>query len=248
MGSTTVAVGGLNKEFEAVALPVIQQPPEIGDGWVRFVQTAGGRTGLPAPRRVRRKPFIQWQAPLVWATLSLTLRSDGPPTFEVLGASRFPRHWFYDGEGKLAAKSGLTDFKDWYRKSFGRHTPWGEQDSPALVTAVETALERRLSVALMDKRSKPRFTTLRSGDTLVTEGEEGRDVFLVLDGVMRVEKGGERLAEYGPGAILGERAGLEGGRRMSTLIAVTPCRVAVVAHSALDPEHLRELSKGHGAG
>ena len=63
MGSTTVALGGLNKEFEAVALPVIQQPPEVGDGWVRFVQTAGGRTGLPAPRRVRRKPFIQWQAP-----------------------------------------------------------------------------------------------------------------------------------------------------------------------------------------
>lgn len=49
MGSTTVAVGALNKEFEAVGLPIIQQPPEVGDGWVRFVQTAGGRTGLPAP-------------------------------------------------------------------------------------------------------------------------------------------------------------------------------------------------------
>ena len=84
-------------------------------------------------------------------------------------------------------------------------------------------------MALMDKRSRPRFKTLHGGDTLVTEGEEGSDVFLVLDGVMRVEKGGERLAEYGPGAILGERAGLEGGRRMSSLIAVTPCRVAVVA-------------------
>ena len=248
MGSTTVALAGLRREFEAVALPDIQAPVEVGDGWVRFTQTAGGRTGLPAPRRVRRRPYIQWQAPLVWTTLSLTLSLQDPPAFAVQGASRFPRHWVYDHDGRLAAKSGLTDYRDWYRKSFGRHTPWGEQDSPALVTAVETALERRLSVALMDKRSKPRFTTLRSGDTLVTEGEEGRDVFLVLDGVMRVEKGGERLAEYGPGAILGERAGLEGGRRMSTLIAVTPCRVAVVAHSALDPEHLRELSKGHGAG
>ena len=248
MGSTTVALAGLRREFEAVALPDIQAPVEVGDGWVRFTQTAGGRTGLPAPRRVRRRPYIQWQAPLVWTTLSLTLSLQDPPAFAVQGASRFPRHWVYDHDGRLAAKSGLTDYRDWYRKSFGRHTPWGEQDSPALVTAVETALERRLSVALMDKRSKPRFTTLRSGDTLVTEGEEGRDVFLVLDGVMRVEKGGERLAEYGPGAILGERAGLEGGRRMSTLIAVTPCRVAVVVHSALDPEHLRELSKGHGAG
>jgi hypothetical protein len=247
MGSTTVAMAGLRREFEAVALPDLQAPVEVGDGWVRFTQTAGGRTGLPAPRRVRRKPFIQWQAPLVWSTLSLTLHADRPPSFEVLGASRFPRHWVYDHEGRLAAKSGLTDYRDWYRKSFGKHTPWGEQDSPALVTAVETALERSLSVDLMHRRSKPKFRKLRAGDTLVTEGEEGSDVFLVLDGVVRVEKDGERLAEYGPGAILGERAGLEEGKRTSTLVAVTPCRVAVVAHAAMDPDQLRELSKGHGA-
>jgi hypothetical protein len=245
MGSTTVAMGGLNREFEAVALPVLQQPPEVGDGRVRFVQTAGGRTGLPAPRRVRRRPFIQWQAPLVWSTLSLTLRVDGPPEFEVIGASRFPRHWFYDGDGRLAAKSGLTDFKDWYRKSFGKHTPWGDQDSPALVTAVETALERALSTQLMDKRSKPEFRRVPKGETLVREGDQGSDVFLVLDGVIRVDKGGERLAEYGPGAVLGERAGLEGGVRTSTLVAVTDARVAAVPHRAVESAQLRKLAEGH---
>jgi hypothetical protein len=222
MGSTTVALGGLRRQFEAVALPDLQMPVETGPGWIRFIQTAGGRTGLPAPRRVRRRPFIQWQAPLVWSTLHLTLHAEGPPTFEVAGASRFPRHWVYDHDGRLAAKSGLTDYRDWYRKSFGKYTPWGEQDSPALVTAVETALERSLSVTLMDRRSKPKFRTLKAGDTLVTEGEEGSDVFLVLDGVMRVEKGGERLAEYGPGAILGERSGLEGGRWWRSRRAVSP--------------------------
>jgi Cyclic nucleotide-binding domain len=246
MGSTTVAVGFLRREFEAVALPDIQEPPKKGHGWMRFTQTAGGRTGLPAPRRVRRRPFIQWQAPLCWSTLTLTLHHDKAPTFEVLGASRFPRHWVYDHEDKLAAKTGLTDFRDWYRKSFGKHTPWGERDSPALVTAVETALERALSVEMMDKKSKPRFRSLKAGQALVTEGEEGTDVFLVLDGVLRVEKDGERLAEYGPGAILGERSGLESGRRNSTLVAVTPCRVAVVPHAALDSDQLRELAKGHG--
>jgi hypothetical protein len=247
MGSTTVAVGGLNREFEAVALPVIQAPPEVGDGWVRFTQTAGGRTGIPAPRRVRRAPFIQWQAPLVWSTLTLTLNIDGPPTFEVVGASRFPRHWFYDGDNKLAAKSGLTDFKDWYRKSFGKHTPWGDQDSPALVTAVETALERALSVQMMGSGSKPKFKKVAAGETLVHVGEDGTDVFLVLDGVIRVEdKAGERLAEYGPGAVLGERAGLEGGVRTSTLVAVTKSRVAVVPHSAMDRAQLHELAQGHG--
>ncbi len=184
----------------------------------------------------------------MWSTLSLTLHADGPPEFEVLGASRFPRHWVFDGDGRLAAKSGLTDFRDWYRKSFGKHTPWGDQDSPALITAVETALERALSVDMMDKGSKPKFRTLKAGETLVEEGQAGTDVFLILDGVMRVEKGGERIAEYGPGAVLGERAGIEGGTRNSTLVAVTGCRVAVVAHHVMDKEQLRELAKGHGAG
>ena len=246
MGSTTAGVARFKREFEAVALPDLKLTPEEGPGWVRFTQTAGGRTGLPAPRRVRRRPFIQWQAPLVWSTLSLTLHADRPPEFEVLGASRFPRHWIFDGEGRLAAKTGLTDFRDWYRKSFGKFTPWGDQDSPALITAVETALERSLSVHMMDN-AKPKFRKLKSGDILVTEGEAGTDVFLILDGVVRVEKGGERIAEYGPGAVLGERAGIESGTRNSTLVAVTGCRVAVVAHEQMDKEQLRELAKGHGA-
>jgi Cyclic nucleotide-binding domain len=247
MGSTTVAVAALHHQFEAVALPVLQADPEVGKGWVRFTQTAGGRTGLPAPRRVRRAPFIQWQAPLVWSTLSLTLYADGPATFAVVGASRFPRHWFYDGEGKLASKSGLTDYKDWYRKSFGRHTPWGDENSPALVTAVETALERSLSAQLMsrDIGVKPAVRKVRAGEVLVAEGDVGTDVFLVLDGVVRVDKGGVRLAEFGPGAVLGERAGNEGGGRTSTVVAVTAGRIAVVPHEALDLTQLHQLSEGH---
>ena len=63
--------------------------------------------------------------------------------------------------------------------------------------------------------------------------------------LMRVEHNGERLAEYGPGALLGERAHLEGGKRTSTLVAVTPCRVASVEAEALDRSALVELSKDH---
>ena len=100
-------------------------------------------------------PFVQWQAPLVWTTLSLTIHADGSAEGTIEGSSRFPRHWVYDEQGQLAQKSGLADFKDWYRKSFGRHTPWGDQDSKALVTAVETALERRLSEQVMRGGSKP---------------------------------------------------------------------------------------------
>jgi Cyclic nucleotide-binding domain/ATP synthase, Delta/Epsilon chain, beta-sandwich domain len=234
----------VSRTFEAIGLPDIAKKPEKGDGWVRFTQTSGGRTGVPAPRRVRRKPFVQWQAPLVWTTLSLTLFGDGRAKGEVTGASRFPRHWIYDHEGKLTHKSGLADFKDWYRKSFGRHTPWGDTDSKALVTAVETALERSLSAQIM-KGHKPSIRKLKAGKRLVEQGEEGSEVFLVLDGVLRVEEDGVRLAEYGPGALLGERAHLEAGKRTSTLVAVTACRVAAVEARKLDRGALQELSKDH---
>jgi hypothetical protein len=245
MGSTTVRVAGLRHKFEAVQLPDLQREPEFGDGWVRFVQTTGGRTGLPAPRRVRRRPFIQWQAPLVWTTLSLTLHVDGQAERALIGASRFPRHWVYDDQGNLTHKSGLTDFKDWYRQSFGRHTPWGDQDSEALVTAVETALERSLSARVMGGSSNVEFERFPAGAILTEQGEPSTEVFLVLDGVIRVEHDGERLAEYGPGALLGERAHLEDGARTSTLVAVTPCRVAIVEADQLERSDLQKLSEGH---
>jgi len=245
MGSTLVNLGAVKHRFQAVQLPDIQREVERGDGWVRFVQTCGGRTGVPAPRRVRRRPFIQWQAPLVWTTLSLTLFADGRTEHALTGASRFPRHWVYGGDNRLSHKSGLTDFKDWYRKSFGKHSPWGDEDSEALVAAVETALETALSAQLMQGGGKRRIERFPADTILFKEGEQGTEVLLILDGIVRVERGGERLAEYGPGALLGERAHLEGGVRTSSNIAVTPCRVALFEADLIDRSHLEELSSGH---
>lgn len=161
------------------------------------------------------------------------------------GASRFPRHWIYDDTGALTHKSGLTDFTDWMAKSFGRHTPWGDEDSAALVTAVETALEHSLSVQLMHGTANPRITKVPAGTTVVRQGEPGNEIYLVLDGVIRVERDGEWLAEYGPGALLGERAHLESGVRTSTLTAVTACRVASVPAAQFEREVLEELAGGH---
>jgi len=245
IGSTTVRLGGLSKEFQAVMFPTIQHDPVVGDGEVRFVQTVGGRTGLPAPRRVRRKPFIQLQAPTVWTTLALTLRADGTSSYEVVGHSPFPRHWIYGPDGRLAAKSGLTEFKEWWRRAFGKHTPWGDEDSPAMVTAAESALERALSTTIMRGGEKPTFKKVKAGQVLVEQGSEGADLFLVLDGVVRAEVDGERLAEYGPGAILGERSILEGGRRTATLTAVTAGKVAWARAEQLDRAALAELSQDH---
>ncbi|MDP9072366.1 MAG: cyclic nucleotide-binding domain-containing protein [Actinomycetota bacterium] len=244
IGATTLQLGGRQATFPAVPFPDLRPEPEVTPTSVRFVQTTGGRTGVPAPRRVRRKPFVQIAAPTAWSTLALTIHAEGTSEYEVVGASPFPRHWVYDHAGKLVAKTGLIDFETWYRRAFGRHTPWGDEDSPALVTQVESALERELSGTLM-AGGRPKIRKVKEGATLVEQGAEGNELFLLLDGVLRVEVGGDRVAEIGPGALLGERAILEGGRRTSTLRAVTPCKVAVAAADALDPGALSEVSRGH---
>jgi hypothetical protein len=243
--STRLSLGKKEVAFEAVALPDLHPEPVVGPGEVTFFQTAGGRTGVPAPRRVRRAPYVQFAAPLAWTSLALTVRADGTSSFELTGASTFPRHWVYDGSGKLAAKSGMIDFSNWYRRAFGKHSPWGDRDSAALTTEVESALERQLSHTLMQGGAKPKVRTVKAGAAITEQGAEEDDVFLVLDGVVRIEVDGERLAEYGPGSMHGERAVLEGGRRTSTVRAVTACKLAVAPADRIDRAALAELSAGH---
>ncbi len=244
LGSTTVGRGALSTTFQAVAYPDIQAEPEVGDGWVRFRQTVGGRTGAPMPRRVATPPYVQYHAPTVWSTLSLTIHTDGRSEWALDGASVFPRHWIYGPDGKLAAKSGLTDFKDWAKHSFGEHSPWGGEDSPALVAEVESAMERQLSAVIMGE-GKPKVRRLKEGAVLTTQGEEADAIYLLLDGVVQVTVDGKEIAALGPGALIGERAVLEGGRRTATLTAASACRVAEARKVELDLDKLHAISETH---
>jgi len=244
IGSTTMGMGSATATFPAVAYPDLQAEPEVGDGWVRFQQTAGGRTGVPAPRRVAKPPYVQYHAPTAWSTLALTLHADGHAAWEVVGASPFPRHWVYGPDGVLAAKTGLVDFKDWYRHAFGEFSPWGGEESPALVTAVETAMERQLSRVIMGE-GKPKVRTLAAGAVLTEQGERADALYLLLDGVIQVVVDGEEVANIGPGALIGERAVLEGGRRTATLVAVSPCKVAEARRVELDLALLAEVGAAH---
>ena len=246
MGATTVRLGKKDlARFPAIELPELRAEPEITETSARFVQTFGGRPALPAPRRVNHPPFMQLEGPTVWSTLALTLHTDGRRDWELVGASPFPRHWVYDADGKLAAKAGLTDFKEWWRHSFGKHTPWGDEDSPALVTTVETALERELSTMIMRGGQKPKVRKLKEGQVLVEQGQLGAELYLLLDGVLAVDVDGKSLGDLGPGAIVGERALIEGGRRTATLRAVTKARVAVADADQIDRDALADLSEGH---
>jgi hypothetical protein len=244
VGSTTFRLGPKDVIFAGVPYETLRPEPETAGDAVRFVQTVGGRAGFPAPRRVRGKPFFRVSGSTAWTTLALTIRADGSAEHELVGASPFPRHWIYDDEGKLVQKAGTIDFKTWYRESHGERTPWGEEDSPAVVTAAESDLERRLSSEIMQRGAALERKRFAPGDTLVEQDEPGDELYLLLDGVLSVEIDGEEVAEVGPGALVGERALLEGGTRKATLRAATPCRVAVVPGAAVDRTALELLSEG----
>jgi hypothetical protein len=242
IGVTRIKLGSREIAFAAVQYPLLQAEPEIGEGWVKFVQSAGGHMGLPAPRRVSGKPFMRIHSASAWTTLELVIRADGSAEGKMIGASPFPRHWVYDADGVLVEKSASIDFERWYRESHGKHTPWGDEDSPTIATAVESELERELSASIMREGAKLERRSLDAGETLITQGEEGQDMFLILDGIVDVEVDGEEVAELGPGALIGEMALLEGGKRTASVYATTPMRAVVVPRDAVSDEALEELA------
>jgi Cyclic nucleotide-binding domain len=228
--------------FPAVEFPVIRPEPELGDGWARFTQTVGGRIGLPAPRPVQGEGYFHFGSALAWTTLELVLRADGAAEGRLVASSPFPRHFVYDGERRLVGEYGLEAFDGWYRESFGESTPWGDEDAPEIVAAIEAQLEAELTrIALALNARLPR-RRLAVGETLVKQGELGCDMFLLLDGLLDVEIDGETVARVGAGTVLGELAVLGDGRRKATLRARRACRVAVLPGEAIGGTEMARLA------
>jgi hypothetical protein len=247
VGSTTFALGPASIRVPGVAFETLRPEPEVGTDYVKFMQTVGGRAGFPAPRRVSGKPFMRIASATAWTTLALTINADGSAHHELVGASPFPRHWIYDGSGAVVQKAGVIDFKTWYRESHGDATPWGDEESPALVTEAESALERELSRQMIDQNVSLKRRSLSMGDTLVEQGDSGSELFLLLDGMLGVEVDGEEVAEIGPGAIVGEGAPLGDGTRGATLRARTSCRIGVIPPDVIERGAMERLAAGRQA-
>jgi hypothetical protein len=244
VGSAREAADAAQVGFAAVPLPDLHPDPEATDGWVRFGQTAGGLLSVGMPYRTGPAGSPRLAAPAAWTTLALTIHADGTSSQALAGASPFPRHWVYDHDGRLIATSGVVDFTGWQADAWDPFTPWGGRDAPVRATAVETALERELSRVMLD--SAPHWTRLRKGATLVAQGDPGHELYLLFDGLLAVEIDGVTVTELGPGAVVGEVALLDGGRRTATLRAVTPCRVAAVPGHRIDRDALAELARTRG--
>src|SRR2546430_8338777 len=75
IGVTRIKLGRRELMFPAVQYPLLQADPEVGDGWVKFTQSAGGHMGLPAPRRGRGKTFLRVKAAPAHAALGPAVKA-----------------------------------------------------------------------------------------------------------------------------------------------------------------------------
>jgi signal transduction histidine kinase/RimJ/RimL family protein N-acetyltransferase len=100
-------------------------------------------------------------------------------------------------------------------------------------------------------RSVATEVSLAPGGILITEGDPGDALFVLLEGTLAVSRragsGEVSLTTVGPGAVQGEIAVLEGGLRRATVRAATPARLVRIGRDDLfdvlarEPAVLRSL-------
>lgn len=88
---------------------------------------------------------------------------------------------------------------------------------------------------------------LAAGTKIVSEGALAYEFFVIVDGTAEVFEGGTKIAELGPGDVVGEIGVLRTHKRTATVIATTPVKALVMYGpelTALDetmPEVFTEL-------
>jgi CRP-like cAMP-binding protein len=88
------------------------------------------------------------------------------------------------------------------------------------------------------------------GKNLVDEGDYAYDLLVIVEGTAEVTKGGEHVADLGPGDFFGEMGILsEEGRRLATVVSTGEMKLLTLKEYDVDrmrksaPEMIEELKK-----
>jgi len=85
--------------------------------------------------------------------------------------------------------------------------------------------ELRQIAAIADELS------FREGKILTRQGGPGREMFILLEGSVKVERNGEQVNVLGPGDFLGEGALVLGKPRNATITSLSPLRALVITEA-----------------
>ena len=69
-----------------------------------------------------------------------------------------------------------------------------------------------------------------AGTALTHEGRHEGYFFVIVSGIVRIERGGQTINTLHDGDFLGEIALLDGGPRTATAVAESPCRLLVMTY------------------
>jgi len=96
---------------------------------------------------------------------------------------------------------------------------------PLFANCSKRELERLLA--------RTRSETVDAGHKLFLEGTPGTNLYLILAGTAVVRKNGRRIAQLGPGDVVGELAVILGEPRTATVEAETPIEWLVLDRASL---------------
>jgi CRP-like cAMP-binding protein len=71
---------------------------------------------------------------------------------------------------------------------------------------------------------------LKADHVLMREGDPGREFFVIVEGQVRIDKGGRTIRTMGPGEFVGDIALVTERPRTATATTETPCRLLVIGH------------------
>ena len=247
MGATSVRLANLRTTFEPVPLPDIRHEPEISDSVARFVQTTGGRTGLPRP--------ASREAPAVRAVQSADGVDDARRSRFAPTARRSSRC----SERASSPATGSTTTTDSSRRRSGSPTSRTGTATRSASTRRGASATRRRSSPRSRPRSnasspprscartrRPRSARSRKGKRLVRAGRVGQRP---LPPPRRCARGAHRRrADRRSGSRRDPRRA-RGARRRDPHRRRSkrrpPCRVAVARPDQIDRAALLALAEKH---
>lgn len=114
----------------------------------------------------------------------------------------------------------------------------GEAPSAALGAARLAVLEpmplfaycTQAQLRAVASATRPRH--YEAGEVVFTEGDEGHEIFLIINGNLEVSKGGQQVAVLKPGNNFGEMSMLDQPQRSATVRAIEPAELLVISREA----------------